>query len=796
MRKIISLFAAVTGITTTASSVVGCGVSVRDMMERKIDPEIYSSVFYSPVSSWNTAIASTGDDFKFLSDTQGTLVRTNRFNREIGELALNYFELEPTTTDKSVAHAAKAGDGGGTGDKPQPEPWDYTYYINPEAHWTDSQGNDKGEIDGQDFQNMLYTLLSPDSMSYNSSYLTSFFASDIDFLQDDILYDRSLGQDPSTWIYNSTGTENDFHGSEVLNDFISPGQEEINGTKYNTVTFHLVKKCDYFDSVLTNTILSPLPDFAVKLVHDSASGKFTPTSTSFLNYGLKYTTPWCSGGYIVQSYQPNSSAVLVKNKNYAQKDLVFIKKIKLIQVRLPYPNKERTMFESGDINDASISSLDLSGWNKYVGDNVNSPSFEGTTSIYSPDSITFSLMFNYGNTRILKDGTHGLETLALESPYIRAYIAASLNRSTYASYYSNGLDQYGTSAYVRNSLISEGFALNKSYDVNDPETGYADYNDYISQEVTEQIDVTDEEGAKMTKDGYETFYNNDSTYTFDGKFDSSVKNRQDLIKKVQGEIFNLNRAYDGNIAFDFLTSGTNGQVLGKNFTSMISQFNETARNDGINITINPIISNNSDSYLAQISDGNYDMTFVGWQPDFADPSTFFTAMEYSGAMDSYFGGRRILGLSALANPDSGSTTLPDDFFGKVGDKLYKSAKSKMVVYSYASKLATSFKNYLTLVNNVTGSTETLSTNERYTGLAKAEFDLIYRDNLILPAYIRSGNYKIKLSYVKIHTAPTVEYGSSMYKHVGVELTNHLLNRYERQIIEANYQEELKYGDGL
>jgi hypothetical protein len=57
------------------------------------------------------------------------------------------------------------------------------------------------------------------------------------------------------------------------------------------VTFHLVKKCDYFDSVLTNTILSPLPDFAVKLVHDSASGKFTPTSTSFLNYGLKYTTP-------------------------------------------------------------------------------------------------------------------------------------------------------------------------------------------------------------------------------------------------------------------------------------------------------------------------------------------------------------------------------------------------------------------------------------------------------------------------------------------------------------------------
>jgi hypothetical protein len=113
MRKIISLFAAVTGITTIASSVVGCGVSVRDMMERKIDPEIYSSVFYSPVSSWNTAIASTGDDFKFLSDTQGTLVRTNRFNREIGELALNYFELDPSTTSKSGS--AQAGGGGGRG---------------------------------------------------------------------------------------------------------------------------------------------------------------------------------------------------------------------------------------------------------------------------------------------------------------------------------------------------------------------------------------------------------------------------------------------------------------------------------------------------------------------------------------------------------------------------------------------------------------------------------------------------------------------------------------------------------
>jgi hypothetical protein len=45
-----------------------------------------------------------------LADTQGTLVRTNRFNREIGELALNYFELDPSTTSKSVA--AKAGCGG------------------------------------------------------------------------------------------------------------------------------------------------------------------------------------------------------------------------------------------------------------------------------------------------------------------------------------------------------------------------------------------------------------------------------------------------------------------------------------------------------------------------------------------------------------------------------------------------------------------------------------------------------------------------------------------------------------
>jgi hypothetical protein len=74
-----------------------------------------------------------------------------------------------------------------------------------------------------------------------------------------------------------------------------------------------------------------------------------------------------------------------------------------------------------------------------------------------------------------------------------------------------------------------------------PQTGYADYNDYISQEVTEQTDVTDEEGAKMTKDGYETFYNNDSTYTFDGKFgdssSSKVNTRQDLIEKVQRRNF-------------------------------------------------------------------------------------------------------------------------------------------------------------------------------------------------------------------------------------------------------------------
>ncbi|KAF5279603.1 hypothetical protein FQR65_LT15351 [Abscondita terminalis] len=93
-------------------------------------------------------------------------------------------------------------------------------------------------------------------------------------------------------------------------------------------------------------------------------------------------------------------------------------------------------------------------------------------------------------------------------------------------------------------------------------------------------------------------------------------------------------------------------------------------------------------------------------------------------------------------------------------------------------------------NSVQTAAASPEDEKRFPAFGEAEFNMLYKYNFFMPLYVPNGSYKMELTYIKPRTLTTAGYGSSKYKHLGVELTEFLLTQKERNILEQKYQEDL------
>lgn len=825
MKKFLNFISALAGVAVLSSSVVSCGVSTDSLMKKRIDPTQLSSAYYYPIDTWSPTLMVGTWDYEILSDTQGTLVRTNRYDESIGELALSYSSeilhkgdggyLEYGGTVGKPGHNDNLGVSDGGVDKTS-----WTYYLNPKAHWSTYDGVDKGQIHAQDFANTIFMALDPTTQTQNSAFLSTIFDNgEIAEVTNAFNKYRDDKKNPTI----------DEEGSPmnlIKKYFIKIGEDcgqQPDGSfiTYETVSFLLSKTCNFFDTVLTTEFYAPTPDFSIEYQYINDAVGFYPTSKALQNYGLNYKTPWYSGAYTPTSYSAGGDIELKENKNYVDRKNVNIKKLKYTFISQAYPNKERVMFEAGDINDAKLTPSDQSGWDTYVGENPATPNFTGTSSTFSTDATTRVILFNFADLENDGSGYSKIRNSAtLQSAYVRAYIEYYLNRSYHTSYFSNGKSGKDTS-YIRNTMVPRNFAVSRDSASNSEEQDIdditKDYADIFSENGVKQVGNGIED--TFFDDGNDAFYKNNASLTFKDKFvvnkesfevnnapeekhennlkyayDPDVKDVANLVKDVMLDIDQINNIMhqDGMINLKYIISSADINTVAQSTIQMLNSFNKQAKVDGVPINIYPVISSSADEYLQWRNKGAYDIMSSGWQPDFADPSSYLETMTYGGSFYKRWGGESLFSPEAFSdlNKEVDPDIIDPDFFttclNDFGKKMVEANAAPINIY----KLYVSVFYYTKYYNEA--NAETASVTERYKKFANVEFNLIYRNMLLMPLGIQDGDYKVKLTFVRPRTTATVAYGSSRYKHVGVLMSDHLLNAQERQIVENNFQQELKY----
>ncbi|KAF5279601.1 hypothetical protein FQR65_LT15349 [Abscondita terminalis] len=145
-----------------------------------------------------------------------------------------------------------------------------------------------------------------------------------------------------------------------LQKYVTVGEITLeDGRTASTITYKLNQVAPYFDTLMTYTVFSPIPDKAI--AYQSVGGKGKPAEGTYYTYGTDYKRGYFSGAYIPVHYDPSVTIQLKKNPNYVNRDQVSIENIDLIYLAQVTDSKERIYFESGDSYNVILKPSDYTG---------------------------------------------------------------------------------------------------------------------------------------------------------------------------------------------------------------------------------------------------------------------------------------------------------------------------------------------------------------------------------------------------------------------------------------------------
>lgn len=372
-------------------------------------------------------------------------------------------------------------------------------------------------------------------------------------------------------------------------------------------------------------------------------------------------------------------------------------------------------------------------------------------------------MFNYANANILSSNCSLIlkslnASKTLQFDKIRKYLGTHLDRSKFVKYYSEALDGSQTSKFLRNVYTARNF-------INNAGTNYPYYveKEYATKYRNGDIQVS----SHLLKDGSDALYLNEDL----------LKNDKNILDDIRTWL--QQNIGSSSVEITFLMNGAATLTSNRFLLNMIDSFN--AENNMIKII--PDITVDATEYTSRIKKADWDLLSCGWSPDYADPYTYLYTFSLGGDLQYYSGTSRIFSDLKLVN-----NRAPDfaDIKNKLNNPYWNRLKETSVIESFYNV----FKNYTNQITDADHITDSKLLTKRYESFAKAEFNSIYTDFIFIPIYVPNGSYQIGISYVTPRTQITVGYGSSKYKHWGMELNPYLLTDNEHQIIETRYQQQL------
>ncbi|WHQ36540.1 ABC transporter substrate-binding protein [Spiroplasma sp. SV19] len=611
--------------------------------------------------------------------------------------------------------------------QPNADQSEWKYKISPQAKWFDYRGNFQRQIKASDMINTAKFVLFPKNLSSTAGIWRTFIAGAQEI-----------------WEHFQTGSyKPDYYNDPIwskLGMSVNSADDEI--------TIKLTKSAEYFDTLMTYLAFAPMPEKAVLQGY---------------NYGTNFKNIWYSGAYLVEKYGSTSQILLRKNPEYRYAKLTYIDKLNYTYLANNDVSRERVLFESGDVNDFIVQPTDTNGWGKYVGPNPANPTFSGASSIINPDPITFTITFNYANTDILKNNNSLAKqalnaSKALQYDKLRKYLVTHLDRSKFVKYYSEALDDSPTSKFLRNVYTARYFIKN----------GNVDYANYVEAEYANKYLNGDvQASSQLLKDGSDALYLNQDL----------LKNDKNILDEIRAWL--QQNIGSSSVELRFLMNGAGTLTNNRFLLNMIDSFN--AENNVIKII--PDITVDATEYISRTKKADWDIFVGGWSPDYVDPYSYLHTFSLGGDLQYYSGTSRIFSDLKLENNRAPEFA---DIVNKLNNPYWNHLKSTNAIESFYNI----FKNYTNQIADADHITDPKLLTKRYESFAKAEFNSIYTDFMFIPTYVPNGSYQIRISYVTPRTQITVGYGSSKYKHWGMELNPYLLTKRERQIIETRYQQQL------
>lgn len=279
----------------------------------------------------------------------------------------------------------------------------WTFHLKDNVYWSDYNGNKYDLVTAHDFVATLKYSLNYNSKSANNSLATTLIYNAKNYYYRTLIKNYNL-EDIESKIIELTdddASQLSFY-TNIKNAF-----DYCNTSQTCTASFEEVgiKAIDNF--TLEFTLNSPTPYFLSVLTHSS----FLPVNEKFLkeigfnNFGTNRKTLLYNGGYILTSYAHSSRMEYSKNKNYWDKENIFIDKLIFTKSQnYPSLSYSRLAYETGNIDEFYVNEFDNEGWIKYVTGQSRTGSFNNPigdntyTSIDDTSFNTFYLVFNQNRT--------------------------------------------------------------------------------------------------------------------------------------------------------------------------------------------------------------------------------------------------------------------------------------------------------------------------------------------------------------------------------------------------------------
>ncbi|PPE06841.1 ABC transporter substrate-binding protein [Mesoplasma corruscae] len=735
------VFLLAAGLVASSASlaVVSCKITEKDR-----DVNTITNAFTTNALYWNPTYTQNERDWQFLADLYASSLAVDEYGRTYGDIfESGYTELkENQTPSKYVGKDASDTDY-----------FVWKYKIRSNANWYAADGNKLRAISPSDYKRTAFSVLNSNNQSSLAGLWTTFISGA------EVVYE-SLGAILKNEEKNQSYFENipaNIRKEEFVFDKIV---EKINNKEDVVYT---IQNKDNVDEIKTIETKDLEYGFGLKLEEDGdrsvnfylskpasffetvlTYNAFQPTAKEFEGKGAikdKPTVNVYSGAYVPEGIIDQAKGFsFKKNENYHFSAKVSIKKVNWINiVQNSTTSKTREMFEANEIDGFSVSQNDEAGWRKYVGSDWTKPKDSRVNVYESTAASSWVINYNFYNGNI--DNTVSPDekelaekgTKALLSKDVRQYIATTLNRSTFAEYYSKKYDSPASDGKVYSKNLNNIYtAKGTGYDSNG--------KDYVEIFAEYAANTSDGKTNGMSKEDFARGGEALLDKTYNGK------NRKALVESINdyADKTGIKSATDQKIHLRVLLSPAWNNTLNKFFEPMVNNFNNV-ENNPIKIDIKKPVT--TAAYDQEQEAANYDLGWSGWGPDYADPYTYLETYKLDGAMQNYFGGKNF--------KDSYES---NQVFTQNETVKQAAIETAQAFNSYSSAIEANDKSNSTIEN-------------RYDEFIKAEYNLMYKDFLTTPFYDQASYRVMAVTRVERHSVPNVNYGNSSQRNLTLTKTS-------------------------